>query len=166
MSPLQRLLKHPAGDLLLPAGVLKELHTHGWNSYPTETGGVLLGLSDWSKRVAVVTDVVGPGPDATHGATRFEPDHEWQAAEVAARWHQDPRLEYLGDWHTHPDGSATPSKLDKTALETIAAAPDAQQPRPLMLILALKESGTAVSSTWFSGVKFESLRLSVLHDMP
>jgi integrative and conjugative element protein (TIGR02256 family) len=159
MSHLPRLLKLKAGDLLVSADVLKGLYGQGWDAYPNETGGVLLGHSNGLDMV--VSHVIGPGPGATHEPTRFEPDHEWQAERVAELWIRDPSLEYLGDWHTHPGGSATPSKLDKSALEVIAGSADAQQPRPVMVILGLSAALAAVTATRLSRSKFANLRVCV-----
>src|SRR5665647_1501067 len=100
-----------------------------------ETGGVLLGYAtetEW-----VVGAVVGPGPDASHWATGFTPDAEWQAERIAELYEASGRrLQYLGDWHTHPAGSAVPSKLDRRTLRRIAHSSAARCPRPLMAILA------------------------------
>ncbi len=40
-----------------------------------ETGGALLGWRDGSG--VVVAHVLGPGPEAKHGFSSFEPDAEW-----------------------------------------------------------------------------------------
>src|SRR3546814_7384631 len=44
------------------------------------------------------------------------------------------RETYLGDWHTHPDGTDVLSRADKATLRRIARTPDARAPRPVMLI--------------------------------
>lgn len=109
--------------------------------YPLETGGILLG--SWiSEGVVSVTDVVGSGPAARHGERSFDPDHEWQVRQVARRWERRPELiEYLGDWHTHPDGRNRPSWRDRAVARTIAATPEARAPRPAMLIVTVCSSG-------------------------
>ena len=111
--------------------VLAELHRTAWAADPDETGGVLLGHRIPGDGIgASVATVVGPGPAAVHEPRRFEPDYDWQVAQVAELWTQDELLDYLGDWHTHPAGSTTLSPLDKAALRVIAAAPDAHQTNP------------------------------------
>jgi integrative and conjugative element protein (TIGR02256 family) len=71
--------------------------------YPLETGGVFMGY--WADdRTAVVTQAIGPGPNAYHHRHRFAPDQEWQTTEIAEYYRASGRREtYLGDWHTHPD---------------------------------------------------------------
>ncbi len=69
---------------------------------PNETGGLLLGYRH-SPTEAVITDAIGPGPEAKHRASTFEPDYPWQADQLAHCYPaQDRRIAYLGDWHTHP----------------------------------------------------------------
>lgn len=102
---------------------------------PAEVGGILAGYVN--KDVAVVTEVVGPGPLAAHGATTFCPDHAFHVAEME-RIHMESggTYGYLGDWHTHPSGPETLSALDKGTLRRIGRDPDAQCPNPVMLVLS------------------------------
>ena len=106
-----------------------------------ETGGILLGRP--TNTGATVDAVVGPGPDATHARHSFTPDSEWQAAQVALAWRQDPGLHYLGDWHTHPGGTTRFSALDHDTAKTIAAYTAARQPEPFMLVAALGHNASA-----------------------
>lgn len=105
------------------------------NRYPNETGGVLLG---WTLGgVPYIREVLGPGPDATHGATGFHPDSDWQEGAIAEAYDRSGRrLTYLGDWHTHPRGVARPSRLDRATMRAIARHAPARCPQPLMLIVA------------------------------
>src|SRR5205823_8721378 len=71
---------------------------------------LVTGVQTWlfrsaSARALVVTSAVGPGPGAVHERARFVPDHEYHYGELA-RLYADSvrRLQYLRDWHTHPDG--------------------------------------------------------------
>lgn len=107
----------------------------GWRTWPHETGGILLGHDHGTH--THVAAIIGPGPAATHARFRFAPDNDWQVEQVAAAWHRDPTLDYLGDWHTHPNGTTHLSGLDTETAQAIAAAPLARQPEPVMLVLAL-----------------------------
>lgn len=126
--------------LILAPKDLAAITSQAWAWCPLETGGLLLGHTRGSR--AFCTHIIGPGPNATHNRYGFEPDHEWQAHEVARIWDTDPRVQYLGDWHTHPGGKPKPSPLDRSALRHIASDPGAQQPTPIMLIAALSQQGT------------------------
>lgn len=114
---------------------------------PLETGGVLAGY--WNRETVVITQCIGPGEGAKHHSSTFVPDYAFHDSEIArlyAESHGD--TVYLGDWHTHPSGAARLSPLDKRTLRSIAVAPEAKCPRPLMVLLA--GSGEAWSTQVFT----------------
>lgn len=99
----------------------------------SETGGVLVGYR--VEDTFVIREVIGPGPSALHSPARFEPDAHWQYAELDRLYASSGGvLRYLGDWHTHPDGSPQMSTLDRRTLASIAACRHTKEPNPLMLI--------------------------------
>ncbi len=102
---------------------------------PYGTGGVVLGY--WgNEREAVVTMVVGPGPNATHKKRSFVPDNEFHTEEIAKYYDLSDRIEtYLGDWHTHPKASTYLSWQDEVTLKRIAAFKPARLKKPCMMIL-------------------------------
>lgn len=110
---------------------------------PYETGGILVGyFATTSNRIrgAVITNMVGPGPDAERTATTFQPDHTWQAERLAELYAKSGRLHtYLGDWHTHPGGPPFPSRTDRSTLHTIAKHAAARCPEPIMVIAGQME---------------------------
>lgn len=76
-----------------------------------ETGGALFGFDPGRGQVLTVTDAIGPGPGATHAPRRFERDLDYthqQALDIYERT----GAEWVGEWHTHPDGGVMPSGLD------------------------------------------------------
>ncbi len=104
---------------------------------PQETGGVLLGYWGAESGDPVVTHSIGPGPNAVHSEDRFVPDHEYHIAEIARLYEESNReLQYLGDWHSHPNGGGSLSRLDRACLRRIAGSPEARAEQPIMLILA------------------------------
>lgn len=110
------------------------------STYPYETGGILLGRH--FPGLFHVTHMVGPGPGARHYKTSFIPDRDWQYEQIDALYGQlSGSLDYLGDWHTHPQGSLSPSETDLALLEAIAATPESRCPTPIMCILAGTGSG-------------------------
>lgn len=129
----------------------------GWSTWPLETGGILLGHTTDTDHV--VTHMIGPGPKATHQRYTFTPDSDWQTDQVANAWEREPTVQYLGDWHTHPLGSPRFSTLDRKTAEAIAKYTDAQQPRPIMLVLALG----ANASTRLGAAQLEGGSLRRLH---
>jgi proteasome lid subunit RPN8/RPN11 len=43
-------------------------------------------------------------------------------------------IEYLGEWHSHPNGPTTPSSTDINAMEIIAKDKNINMDRPLLMI--------------------------------
>lgn len=104
------------------------------NAFPNETGGVLLGTLDASGSIRV-TDVIGPGSAATHRPTSFIPDYAFQEAAIAKAYEASGRTKaYLGDWHTHPSGPASLSRIDKATLFNISRHDPARASCPMMLL--------------------------------
>ncbi|MDT0275541.1 Mov34/MPN/PAD-1 family protein [Blastococcus goldschmidtiae] len=124
------------GQVWWAGAALEEALREAQRAFPLETGGLLLGWSTCPGSV-VITQVIGPGPDATHRSTSFTPDAAWQEAQLADAYEQaGRRLQYLGDWHTHPRGTARLSSTDRATLRRIAAHADARAPYPVMALLA------------------------------
>jgi integrative and conjugative element protein (TIGR02256 family) len=112
-------------------------------AYPLETGGILMGVRSADGRRVRVCAVIGPGPRATHEVDAFAPDQRWQEREVARVYETSGRITiYLGDWHTHPDGLPRPSRRDESTAFTIASAPAARAPRPIMAIVSVRRTGS------------------------
>lgn len=141
MPHLPPSLSRRRHTLVLPHHHLAHMTAAGWTWCPLETGGLLLGAK--TEHHTTVTHVVGSGPNSQHSRSRFDPDHEWQAAEVARIWQVDHSIEYLGDWHTHPGGDPKPSPLDLATLQHIATDTAARQPAPVMLIFGLGRNGSS-----------------------
>jgi integrative and conjugative element protein (TIGR02256 family) len=115
----------------LSSRVLRSMSEFAGDLSPLENGGILLGWRSGEDRVIV--DLRGPGPRALHGRHCFLPDHEWQVEEINRAFEASRGdLDYLGDWHSHPDSVAEMSELDSETLLRIARRVSA----PLMLIVA------------------------------
>jgi integrative and conjugative element protein (TIGR02256 family) len=115
----------------LSSRVMQSMSEYARDLSPLENGGILLGWRSGEDRI--IADLRGPGPLALHGRHCFLPDHKWQVAEINQAFEASRGdLDYLGDWHSHPDGVAEMSDLDSATLLRIARRVSA----PLMLIVA------------------------------
>ena len=94
-------------------------------AHPDETGGVLVGVQSngqpWATHAVEISS-----PNS--GRHRYEiPSSTTQPAVREAR-RFDPRLGYLGDWHSHPV-DVGPSPTDFTSLELVSTGlPSAEHP--------------------------------------
>lgn len=111
-----------------------------------ETGGILVGYRSGADYV--ITEVLGPGPNAKHAATSFQPDYDYHEAELERVFRDRGGAEYyLGDWHTHPDGTLGLSSKDVRVLRQIARHPESGLRDPLMLIIATG-LGEVTAAVW------------------
>lgn len=102
---------------------------------PWEIGGWLIGYWTTDRAAVVVTH-------ATRPAVRGTPF----GIEISAKGHRrrfdeiydqtGGRATFLGDWHTHPGGGASPSGTDRTALKQLATDPDYDTPEPVIAIVS------------------------------
>ena len=88
----------------------------------SETGGRLVGF--WHRRGDVlhveVTGVIEPGPNARRSATSFFQDGDYQASVFRILESKYPRIEHLGNWHTHHvNGCPTLSRGDRQTYRRI-----------------------------------------------
>ena len=51
-----------------------------------------------------------------------------------------PRLIYVGEWHTHPDGIPSPSSTDLNAMIEIAESHDVSIENPILMILGVSKT--------------------------
>jgi integrative and conjugative element protein (TIGR02256 family) len=101
-----------------------------------ETGGVLAGFVDSVLNAVVITAASGPGPKAIHGRYNFNRD-----AEFCQRFlNRQARLtsgviDFVGEWHKHPETDPHPSPQDIDTYRKLAANKDANVPMPVLLII-------------------------------
>ena len=115
-------------------------------SYETETGGILIGFVDDSRR-AIVVKATGPGPKAVQTKTRFDRDVEYVQAELEkAASELGNRGLYLGEWHSHLEPDPQPSALDITSLFGIAQALNYLTRSPSMIIVGISPIDKKVCS--------------------
>jgi integrative and conjugative element protein (TIGR02256 family) len=98
--------------LLIEVAVLSQLGAfRQTRAHATEAGGILLGYRrDAHLHVVMATP---PGPSDTRGRIRFRRDDESHARIALAEWsNSGEMIDYLGEWHTHPESDPLPSTLD------------------------------------------------------
>lgn len=120
--------------------VLDALHQSALESYPNETGGFLVG-NYISNNHAHVTCLVQPVKKTCRPCS-FERSTEGMKTVWDNLFKQG--LIYLGEWHTHPNGSCDYSITDLETMRSIASSADVQIVKPLLIIISInvdKRSG-------------------------
>lgn len=121
----------------LARSALDAMVTEAIRTDPSETGGILLGYHATNHDAVIVTEIIGPGPEAIHLTSEYEPDYEYQDTQISIIYETrlDEPTYYLGDWHTHTKNISRLSQKDKKTLRTIAKDPGAYAPKPIMIVL-------------------------------
>jgi proteasome lid subunit RPN8/RPN11 len=100
------------GELVFPRAVRERLEAWAREGHPFEVCGLLFGRRE-GERVEIVDARRCPNAARERAHDRFEiAARDLMAADREAL---ERGLALVGTWHSHPDGPATPSKLDRAA---------------------------------------------------
>lgn len=100
--------------LIFVEEVVKQFHTHAQRSWwQTEAGGALLGRHLLDSEHIVVDEITTPQKKDKRGRFSFFRSEQHNVI-ARSRWtaHHS-TMAYLGLWHTHPERSPTPSRIDQ-----------------------------------------------------
>ncbi len=98
-----------------------------------ETGGIILGFYNGDLNCAIVSSVTGAPKDSKSSLTWFYRGLKGLQDLINRQWQQ--KIYYLGEWHYHPNSTATPSKTDIDQMLQIARDHRYHCPEPLLLII-------------------------------
>lgn len=103
-------------------GLIRKMSASRDAALPNETGGVLLGQFDTSRRIIYVFHLLTAPPDSCEWPTAYIRGAEGLRAQVdEASRVSGGMAEYVGEWHSHPPGtSIAPSRADRNVLKWVA----------------------------------------------
>lgn len=107
-----------------------------------ESGGILLGRWILESEDVIVDDATRPSSGDRRGRFFF-----WRARKPAQKivnkaWEESGATRwYLGDWHSHPEDSPTPSSRDRSDWLRILRAARFEQPALFFIIVGRKKIG-------------------------
>lgn len=128
-------------------------------AHPSETGGVLIGVLTRTGGVERpwVTDALEIS-SLRRGHAYYELPPGSRENAVSRIRRRDPRVGYLGDWHSHP-ADVGPSGTDATSIASIAVTGDCAAP---LLFVVRRSCGEYQLDGWqWAGGALR--RLSILH---
>lgn len=108
-----------------------------------ETGGILLG-HDERAQIGVV-HAGDPGPAADRRRDRFLRDLA-HAKTLAERGWMEDGSQWIGEWHTHPNGELAPSSADLRSYLRHLADPELRFTRFLAIIVTITMERIAVAA--------------------
>lgn len=127
-------------ELEISEDLLNQLGLIGKDHYPNEFGGFLIGYYTNDNKKLQVTDIILP--------TQYEglPFSFYRSSEGIEKvlkelYEQVPQKYYVGEWHTHPNGSTMYSQTDLNAMISIEQCPTVKIHNPILLIISILENG-------------------------
>lgn len=130
-------------------------------SHPSETGGILVGVHlDGQPWVTASIEIA----TAERGRHHYKiPRGATQPAVRDAR-RSDPRLGYLGDWHTHP-ADVGPSPTDFASLGRISLK-HPRSPNPTLVVVRKTSSGYVLDARRIVALAPRTCALRLVGDLP
>lgn len=110
-----------------------------------EQGGILLGKYNPTDREYVITDITIPGSNDKQGPFFFVRDRIDAQEQINEYWNEsDGIINYLGEWHTHPQEYPIPSHVDNALIRQVIDDGSVIWPEMLMIIVGIKNTITLI----------------------
>ena len=107
-------------ELRIPLYLKQQMQMESNQRQPSETGGVLIGHINWSRRTIYVSSLLPPPEDSLFSANQFVLGTKGLRNAIASiEKYTGGTLTYLGTWHSHPNGGEA-SLLDRKTLVKLA----------------------------------------------
>ena len=123
-SPVARVVRcsHDGWGFVLDAGVVSRAAKYRQERLPNETGGVLIGYFDVPRKSVYVVDALPAPTDSAEHKTAFVRGFAGLREELEViEDRSGGQVNYIGEWHSHPDGAGVrPSADDAVLLASIA----------------------------------------------
>lgn len=123
----------------LPNQELQHIHDLCGNSYPYETGGILIGKYSDDLKWAEITTITGAPAESKRTRCSFIRSTQGIIVKLKSEWKK--QQYYLGEWHYHPNASPRPSGLDLRTMFKLSENEELHCPEPVLLIIGGSPSG-------------------------
>ena len=131
--------KYKNVELIITEKLLTQLGEYGKKHYPNEYGGFLIGNYSYDLKQLYVSDFVLP-KKYKGIATLFERSVDG-IKEIFEKIFSNTKQYYVGEWHTHPNGSTMYSQTDLQAMITIEECKTVKIKNPILLIICVDNNG-------------------------
>jgi integrative and conjugative element protein (TIGR02256 family) len=131
-------IKREGWTIIYDDGLITKLNQYRDKGLPSETGGMLLGVTDTKSMTILMVDALSAPVDSQASPCHFIRGKEGQH-ETLKECHQRTAniVDYIGEWHSHPQGCpSTPSHDDKNLLTSLTRRMSADGLPMLMVIVA------------------------------
>ena len=130
-------------SILVSSSLARRLHEVRNQKLPNETGGVLIGTYDFANNICYIVDAIDSPSDSEEYPNAYIRGSNGLLEKVQ-RIEEITigNLTYIGEWHSHPNDSTSPSSNDRILLKSIAEYAFTQSAPGCMMIVG--ESHVAV----------------------
>lgn len=128
-------------ELEISEEFISEIVSIGSEIYPNECGGFLIGYYSSNGKTLFITDILKPKKYKSN-PTIFIRSSEGIEQRLKELYQQKNPEYYIGEWHTHPNGSTMFSNMDLQAMTSINKCSTVKIGNPILLILSLDKTGT------------------------
>lgn len=116
------------------------LSKEGIQHFPNEFGGFLMGYYSIDFKILTITDTIYP--KVYQGSPcLFQRSIKGIDSVFESYYEKQPIQYYVGEWHTHPNGSTCFSCTDKRAMINIARCTTVNITNPILLIISTNNTG-------------------------
>ena len=122
----------------MQSSVFKQIQLQAESEYPNENGGILIGRYSTDRHTVHIEKIVVPVEKMT-GRTMFMRNTKG----MEKVWEQLAKdgLRYVGEWHSHPNGSTKYSSTDLATMVEIEKEVSIEN--PLLLIVGVRSDGVS-----------------------
>ncbi|WP_299884309.1 Mov34/MPN/PAD-1 family protein [uncultured Lacinutrix sp.] len=126
-------------ELIISEDLLKRLSSYGIEQFSNEFGGFLMGYYSNNFKTLTITDTVLP--KVYQGTPYlFQRSIKGIGGTFEVYYKKQPNQYYIGEWHTHPNGSTAYSHTDKQAMVNITQCATVNITNPILLIISINAS--------------------------
>lgn len=124
-------------EKILLLDLMKEANKH----YPNEYGGFLIGYYTEDRKTLKITRNIPP-KKYNGSSSAFIRKSDGIENELKELYKKSPSEYYIGEWHSHPNGSSMYSSTDLNAMKKIVECSTVQIENPILLIFGVMKEGT------------------------
>lgn len=123
-------------EIVIEEALLEKIESLAISHYPKEFGGFLIGRYTNNFKTAEILDIILPikYTNTQSSFTRLTDN----IIDTFKGFYETQKLYYLGEWHSHPNGSTIYSHTDLQSMKDIESNEEVSIRNPILLILSVR----------------------------
>lgn len=141
-------------EVIFDDNLLSQLSIIGVKNHPNEFGGFLVGRYEKENKLLIIEETILP-KKYKGTPNLFLRSSEGIEEQLKKMYKEKPSRYYIGEWHTHPNGTTNYSQTDLNAMISIENCKTVNIKNPVLLILGVNK----VKMTDFSFYIYDNKKL-------